>query len=78
MNSKQYMAGENLTFVDFSIFELLDHMNYCSKGKTLSEHTNLRDYFARMQQLPGFKEFYADDEKCQKTGWKPWFATFSD
>jgi len=72
------MVSEELTFVDFSVFELLDHMNFCSKGKTFRDHQNLVDYFHRMEQLPGFKEFWLDDKKCLKSSFKPWTATLNN
>lgn len=75
---KSFVVGEQLTYVDFSIFELLDFMNYASKGKTFSEHPSLKEYFDRVKQLPGFAEYWNDDEKCPKTGFKPWFATFGN
>ena len=31
-NCKEFAAGSNLTFVDFSMFELLDFMNHYSEG----------------------------------------------
>ena len=69
------MVGEQLTFVDFSVFELLDHMNFCSHGKTFSKYENLQRFFSRMQQLDGFKEFWAD---CPKASFKPWIAVFNN
>jgi len=77
-SEKKFIVGDNLTFIDFSIFELLDHMNFCSKGRTLREYGNLRAYFERMEQLPGFKEFWQDDHKCPKASFKPWFAKFNN
>ena len=50
-------------------------MNFASKGKTLGDHENLREYHARIQQLPGVKEFWADDVNCFKKRWKPWFTS---
>lgn len=34
LGQKEFIAGDEVTFVDFSVFELLDHMNFCSKGRT--------------------------------------------
>ena len=75
---KQFIVGDQLTFVDFSVFELLDHMNFCSKGRTMQDNENLREYFKRVEELPGFKEFWQDDKRCPKSGFKPWFATLNN
>ena len=49
LSDKPFMVGEQLTFVDFSIFELLDQMQFLSKSKTFSECPKLGEYFTRME-----------------------------
>ena len=76
---KLYFTGEQLTYVDFSLFEILDQMMFLSKGKTFIDHENLKNYFNRMEQVStGFAEFWADDEKCPKKSFKPWFAVLNN
>ena len=74
LDGKEYAVGEQLTYADFSLFELLDQMNYLSKGKTFNDFPTLQSYYDRVRQLAGFKEFWEDDEKCPKKSFKPWFA----
>ena len=39
----------------------------------------MREYFTRMEQVsPGFAAYWADDEKCPKKGFKPWFALLNN
>jgi glutathione S-transferase len=72
-------VGANLTFVDFSLFELLEKMNFMSKGKTLStEYANLKAFHERITKLPKFSEAWADDEKLMKKGLKPPFAVWNN
>ena len=78
MRDKAFVVGEQLTFVDFSVFELLDHMNFCSKGRTLRDHQNLHDYYGQMEQVPGFREYWADDHKCPKASFKQWTAKLNN
>ena len=39
---KKYAVGEDLTFTDFSYFELLDFMNHYSEGETFSKYPLLK------------------------------------
>ena len=48
LDDKKYMVGDQLTFVDFSIYELLDHFNHVSKGKTFDDFPNLGHFFQRV------------------------------
>ena len=70
MKSKDYAAGRNLTFIDFSIFELLDYMDVYSKGRTLEKHANLKAYHERMTSLPRFSDAWRDETKLMKRPFK--------
>jgi len=48
LGEKTYMVGDQLTFVDFSIYELLDHFNHVSKGKTFDDYPNLMQFSQRV------------------------------
>ena len=39
---KKYAVGEDLTFTDFSYFELLDFMNHYSEGETFGKYPLLK------------------------------------
>ena len=66
LGEKKYMVGDNVVFSDFSIFEMLDGMNYMSNGETFSEYPNLKEYSERMKGLPRFDKYWTDDEICMK------------
>ena len=66
LGDKSFLAGDNVTYVDFTFFELCDLMNWLSEGRLFAEQEKLAAYSGRMKELPKLKEFYADDEKCMK------------
>ena len=49
VGTKTFAVGDNLTYIDFTLFEVLDFMNHMSEGKTLKEHANLATYIKRME-----------------------------
>ena len=62
LGDKPFMVGEQLTFVDFCMFELIDQMQFLSQGKTLGEHATLQAYFKRVENVsPGFQAYWSDD-----------------
>ncbi len=65
-DSKIFAVGQNLTYVDFSLFELVDFLNYFSDGQTFALHANLKAYHERMSMLPKFKDAWLDDSKLIK------------
>ena len=60
------MAGENVTYVDFVMFELCDLMNWLTNGDIYNHYPNLKQYFDRVANLPRLKEFFEDDARCIK------------
>ena len=75
LGEKTFLAGDKLTFVDFSIFEMLDHFNILTEGQTFREWPNLAAFFDRVKTQDGVDEFYQEDIFCQtKSGFKPWYA----
>ena len=56
------MTGETLVFSDFTIFELLEGMNWSSRGDTYIKYPSLKAYTDRIKELPRFKQYYNDDE----------------
>ena len=72
------MVGDNVVFSDFCMFEIIDGMNFMSKGEALKNHKNLADYFERMTKLPGFDEYWKDDAKCNKRPFRMLDSKFLD
>ena len=70
LGAKKFAVGEKLTFIDFSLFEIVDYMNVYSQGKILEKHKNLRAYHERITRLPRFAEAWGDDTKLMKRPFK--------
>ena len=58
--------GENVTYVDFVMFELCEFMGWITDGELYTKFPNLKGYQERIKNLPKLKEFYEDDTKCIK------------
>lgn len=59
------MAGDNVTWVDFIMFETLELMKFVSDGKVFEMQPHLKDYHDRMCNLPKLKEYLASDKWLQ-------------
>lgn len=70
LGRKPFAIGENLTFVDFCLFELMDFMNHYSDGATFATYSNLREHHERMVALPRFADAWANDTKLRKWPYK--------
>ena len=67
MGSKPFFAGKELTYIDFCMFELIDYMNFLTKeGRIFSKHPKLQQYWTRVERLPKFVDFWADENKCMR------------
>ena len=45
LGKKTFIVGDQLTYVDFSMYELLDNLNYLSRGKkTFETYPNLKHF----------------------------------
>ncbi len=63
---KQFLMGDNVTYVDFILFELCDFMAWITDGELYTKFPNLQSYHERVRNLPKLKEFYQDDTRCIK------------
>ena len=63
---KQFLVGDNVTYIDFVFFELIDFMTFISQGQLFQQFEILEAYHTRVKNLPKLKEYYADDERCIK------------
>ncbi len=66
LGKKSFLMGDNVTYVDFILFELCDFMMWITDGQIFSKYPNLREYFNRVKELPRLREFYLNDAKCIK------------
>ena len=67
MGSNQFVMGSKVTYVDFTLFELCDLMNWISEGKLFEQNPSLNQLHESMLALPRLGEFYADDSRCMKS-----------
>ena len=62
----KWIAGDNLTWLDFAFWELIDYINFIAKGTLFDKYPTLAPYHQRFLELPGFSEAWKDDEKLMK------------
>ena len=66
LGEKSYLIGQNITYVDFILFEMCDLMNWISEGKLFEQNPTLEAYHDRIKNLPRLKQYYEDDTRCMK------------
>lgn len=63
LSKHKYFAGENLTFVDFMFFELLDQNNLMSEDKLLVDFPKIRAFMDDIRSMPELKVYFDTDYK---------------
>ena len=64
---KTFCVGNDVNYMDFAMFELLDYMNFLSKtSRVFDKHPKLLAYWTRVERLPRFVDFWADEQKCMR------------
>jgi len=66
MGDSEWIAGPNLTWLDFYFAELCDLLNAISDGLFYAEFPTTQAYWDRFTSLPNLGEAWADDTKCMK------------
>jgi glutathione S-transferase len=61
-NSK-WIAGNDLSWLDFAFAELLDMLDKCTEGVFYQEFPAMKEYFEAFVNLPGMAEYW---QNCQK------------
>ena len=54
---KAYLAGENLTYIDFYWYELLQAADWITNGEVMQQNEGLSDYCQRIEALNGIGEY---------------------
>lgn len=65
LGDRTWLAGDQITYVDFMLYELLDQFALFKPG-CLQEHANLKAYVERFRQLKPIKAYIASDR------FQPW------
>lgn len=58
LGSKQFLSGNQVTLPDFHLFEMIEYAIELSDGGIFTTYPQLREYHARVKNLPGMKEYY--------------------
>ena len=58
LGSKKFLVGDNVTYVDFIFFELLNLCDFVTDGKLFEEHGTIKAYVERVKDLPHIRAFY--------------------
>jgi glutathione S-transferase len=59
LGERQYLAGDFLSLVDFTLFEFTNYAERCTEGKIYETYPALQAHNNMMKELPGVKEFIA-------------------
>ncbi|XP_070574572.1 glutathione S-transferase Mu 1-like [Ptychodera flava] len=60
LGQNPWFAGQNITFVDFVMYELMDQLREVD-SKILDSHKNLQDFMARVEELPRIAAYKKSD-----------------
>ena len=66
MGDSEWIAGPNLTWLDFTFAETLSLLDTVLDGLFFAEFPTMQAYWDRFIVLPNFAEAWTDDEKCRK------------
>ena len=66
MGANKFLTGNDVRYVDFTMFELCEMMQWISEGQLFQKYPKLSSYCDRVKSLPGMAEFYAYDTRCIK------------
>ena len=67
MGSSKWIAGENLTWLDFYFAENMDMLDKLSDGLFYAEFPTMQEYWERFISLENLSGAWADDSKLMKT-----------
>ena len=59
---KKFVCGDDLTYVDFFLFEKIEVANFLSEGEFLKNYPIFIDFHKRITSLPRFSDYYNSDK----------------
>ena len=65
LKNKKFLIGNDICYLDFVVFELLELIDLVTDGKVFQEFDNLSSYHHRIQNLPKLRD-YIDSEDFLK------------
>ena len=66
LGKKDFLLGEDLTFIDFYMLELVDFVEWLSEQTLLSAHKPLTRYVKRMKALKRVKVYMKSEKYLEK------------
>ena len=58
LGDKHFLVGDQVVYVDFIFFELLQLCDFVSEGKTFEENASLKAYVERVKGLKNIRAYY--------------------
>ena len=65
----KWVAGNNLTWIDFYLWEIVDYMKWLSNDAVFEQFPSIKEYHANFLALPQIQKVWGDDEKIMKYPW---------
>jgi glutathione S-transferase len=62
MQGKKWVAGDRLSVPDFELAEIVEAMDFMTKGAIFEKHPHLKVYRDAFNELPGIKEYINGDK----------------
>merc|ERR1711936_505021 len=70
LGEKQYFCGNFVTYADFAMYNIMDLVRLV-EPEALKSQTNILDWMARIESLPGVKDYLAGRPECVGIGTNP-------
>ena len=70
LGTQKYFCGDAPTYADFALYTIMDLVRLVEPG-VVSQHANITAWMARVEQLPGVKEYLESRPLCIGIGVSP-------
>ena len=70
LGDQSFFCGDAVTYADFALYTIMDLVRLVEPG-VVSQHDNITAWMARVEQLPGVKEYLESRPLCIGIGVAP-------